>query len=90
MLSEFLVELLGSFISISVILQYQKVIPTIIALGAMIYFGGPVSGGHFNPILSLAMYLNQSLTIYELILYIVAQVIGGLMAFKFVKHFSIY
>ena len=56
-----LVEFLGGFIFFSVILRYGEALPIAIALAAAIYFGGPISGGHFNPAVSLMMFLNGQL-----------------------------
>ena len=51
---EFIVELIGTFIFLSVIIQSGSLGATgALAIGltlaAVIYFGGKVSGGHFNP-----------------------------------------
>lgn len=55
-----------------------------IAVGAMltvmIYAGGPISGAHYNPAVSLAAYLRGSLHLSDLLPYIVAQVLGGTLA----------
>jgi aquaporin Z len=49
-------------------------------LGAMIYGLGAISGAHFNPAVSFAMWLRQRLSSPMLLSYIVAQVIGALAA----------
>jgi aquaporin Z len=46
----------------------------------MIFAGGHISGGHFNPAVSLAAALRGALPKAELVPYWVAQVIGGLVA----------
>ena len=40
---------------------------------------GPLSGAHFNPAVSLAFFTRKQLTLNLTLLYIVAQVIGGLL-----------
>jgi len=45
-------------------------------LAAMIYMGGHISGGHFNPAVSLSMFLEGALSFNLLISYMVAQVVG--------------
>lgn len=46
---------------------------------AMAYAFGGVSGGHFNPAVSFAMFLKKKLSLNDLIVYVVAQLVGGLI-----------
>ena len=48
-----------------------------IILGSLLYIFGPISGGHFNPSITISAYLRKLLTLTELIYYILAQLIGG-------------
>ena len=45
--------------------------------GIIIYIFGRVSGAHFNPAVSLALFIRHKLSCLELVAYIVAQIIGG-------------
>jgi aquaporin Z len=47
---------------------------------AMIYAGGPVSGGHFNPAVTLGTALVGKTSAVRMLLYMVAQVAGALVA----------
>jgi aquaporin Z len=49
-------------------------------LAAMVYAGGHVSGGHYNPAVSLAVYLSNKLNSKDLWRYWAAQFIGGVVA----------
>ena len=51
-----------------------------LALLAGLYAFGEVSGGHFNPAVSLAMFLDKRLPSNELIAYWIAQFAGGILA----------
>jgi aquaporin Z len=51
-----------------------------LALLAGLYAFGEVSGGHFNPAVSLGMFLNSRLSAPDLIGYWVAQFAGGILA----------
>lgn len=51
--------------------------------GVIIYLFGRVSGAHFNPAISLALFLQQKLSAMELGLYILAQVIGSILGCVF-------
>ena len=48
----YLVEFIGTFVFLSVILRVGQPIPIAVALLSAIYFGGSISGGHFNPAVS--------------------------------------
>jgi aquaporin Z len=78
-------EYLGTFFFLSIILHAVNdttvgVVAIAVGLLAAIYFAGNVSGGHFNPAVSIMMYLKGHLPIDMTILYIIAQIIGGISA----------
>lgn len=54
-----------------------------IATGAILYvlitIFGPVSGAHFNPVVSLVMYLLKEMPATMMMAYIIAQIFGGLL-----------
>jgi len=85
---KYFVEFIGSFIFISIILNTltdASITPVSVAVGllAVIYFGGRISGGHFNPAVSIAMLLKNKITPTLLFGYIVAQILGAGLAVKF-------
>ncbi len=82
---KYLVELIGTFIFLSVILITGEAIPIGLTLAAMIYWGGKISGGAFNPAVTLALYLNKKLNTVQLVGYMIAQFIGAVLAFYFFK-----
>lgn len=51
-----------------------------LALIAALYTVGPVSGGHFNPAVSLAAFLDRRIGLMDMLWYWVAQVAGALVA----------
>jgi aquaporin Z len=67
------------------------VIPPL-AIGAilmvMIYAGGHVSGAHYNPAVSLGVFVRGRLTAADLAPYWVAQLVGGLAAAPIVLSFK--
>ena len=82
---KFLAEFIGTFLFLSVILNTGKAIPIGMALAASIYFGGAISGGHFNPVVTLMMTLKGTLRREELVKYWIAQVLGACSALYFYK-----
>lgn len=55
-----------------------------LAIGAslmiMVYAGGPISGGHYNPAVSLAAMMRKALPVADFIPYIVSQILGAVVA----------
>jgi aquaporin Z len=81
LLIEFFTEFIGTFIFLSVILKTGDALAIGIALAAVIYFGGKVSGGNFNPAVSFMMLLSNKIDITKFIVFVVAQLLGGACAF---------
>jgi aquaporin Z len=50
------------------------------ALMVMIFSGGHISGGHFNPAVTLAVWLRGKLPLKDVIPYWIAQMLAGLVA----------
>ena len=46
-------------------------------LCSMIYVFGRISGGHFNPAVTIPMFLRHKITLMDCIYYIIAQISGG-------------
>lgn len=82
------VEILGTFFFLSVILRTLSDssiggIGIAVALLAAIYFGASTSGAHFNPAVSFAMFMKNKMEVNLLIGYVLAQLIGAALAVKF-------
>jgi aquaporin Z len=81
-------ELVGTFIFLSVIALSGPVgplaaLPIGTALMAMVYMGGHISGAHYNPAVSFAVFLNRKLGAVDMAGYWVAQLVGAGLAFTF-------
>lgn len=78
-------EFIGTLFFLSIILNVVNdssvgVIAIAVGLLAAIYMVGGVSGGHFNPAVSIMMFMKGSLPADMTILYVIAQIIGALSA----------
>lgn len=51
-----------------------------LAMTFVYYIFRSISGAHVNPAVSIAMYFNGAITLVEMIIYIVAQLLGSLLA----------
>ena len=82
-------ELVGSSIFIGVIIMHSdNPIAIGVALSAVIFLFAKISGGHFNPAVSTVMYLQKKIGRNEWIVYMISQILGGLLALYFLKHCS--
>lgn len=87
-LKKYCVEFIGTFflvltVGCSVLLGGPGVIPAIaigFALMIMVYAGGHISGGHYNPAVSLAACVRGVLPFGNLIQYWISQCLGALAA----------
>lgn len=94
MLKKCLVEFIGTFFLIltvgcSVFSNSTGVIPAIaigFVLMVMVYAGGHVSGGHYNPAVSLACAIRGALSWKDMVPYWVAQLAGGAVAALIVRY----
>lgn len=85
----YVVEFLGTVFFFLVILLTGQAIPIGLALMAVIMVGGKASGGHFNPAVSVMMWRNGKLKMSDLAPYIIAQVLGGLVALELSKYIKL-
>jgi aquaporin Z len=87
LLRKWIVEFIGTFFLVYVVgcvsLQ-EHVLLGPLAIGAslmvMIFAGGHISGGHYNPAVTLGVWIRGACSTVEASLYLVAQVIGALVA----------
>ncbi len=85
-MNKFVVEFLGTLFFLYVILATGKALPIGLALAIAIMVGGKISGGNFNPAVSVMMAAAGKLPMHDLLPYIVAQVSGGLVALELYKR----
>jgi aquaporin Z len=88
MFNKFLVEFLGTLFFLFTIISTGNPLAIGASLALAIYLGGKISGGNFNPAVSVMMVVAGKLSKQDLIGYILAQVLGGLAAFELYKRFK--
>ena len=82
----YLTELIGTFFLVLTVITAVNESPGFAAIGigavlmVMVYAGGHVSGGHYNPAVSIAVFLRGRLAPAELLPYWAAQLLGALAA----------
>ncbi len=95
-MKKYLVEFIGTFFLIfticGVVVNLQDVSSHFapIAIGcvliAMVYAGGYISGGMYNPAVSLAVFIRGKMSFMDMIIYWVAQCAGGAFAGFAARH----
>lgn len=86
-IKKYIVEFIGTFIFLSVIITYGEAIPIGVALACLVYWGGKVSGANFNPAVTLMLLFGGKLKTVDAIFYIVFQVLGAVAALLYFKQF---
>jgi glycerol uptake facilitator-like aquaporin len=96
-MKKFLAEVIGTFVFLGVIIvsvagksltvadKAETWIKIGLALAVAILLVGGISGANLNPVVSLMFYLHKDLSFEELIIYILAQSIGAVLAFTMYK-----
>jgi aquaporin Z len=88
-MNKYLVEFLGTLFFLYVILATNNALAIGAALAIAILVGGNISGGNFNPAVSIMMVSAGKLPKNDLIPYILAQIAGGLAALELYKRVKI-
>jgi aquaporin Z len=87
-IKKYLVEFIGTFflvltVGCTLLSKAPGVIPPLAigsALMVMVFAGGHISGGHYNPAVTLAVWIRGKCPTFDVPFYMVAQLIGAAMA----------
>ena len=86
-MKKYIVEFLGTMFLMYVILATGNWAAIGAALAVGIFLGGAISGGSFNPAVTISLYAAGKLKKADLIPYIIVEVLGALAAFYAYKKF---
>jgi aquaporin Z len=79
-MQQYLVEFLGTMLLVYVILATGDALAIGAALTVAILVGGKISGGNFNPAVTIALTLAKRQSKHLALPYIIAQIAGGTLA----------
>ncbi len=79
-MKKYITEFIGTFFLVLTVGLTGNPLAIGSALMVMIYAGGHISGGHYNPAVTLAVFIRGKITNSEAIIYIGSQLAGGLIA----------
>ncbi len=80
-MSKYLIEFIGTFFLVVTIgLTGGNALAIGGVLAAMVYMGGYISGGHYNPAVTLGVFMQKGLKINEVLVYMLVQLLAALAA----------
>ena len=79
-MNKYIIETIGTFFFVLTIALSGNPLAIGVILTAMVYMGGYISGAHYNPAVTLAIYLRGKIKFGEAVRYMGAQIAGGLIA----------
>jgi aquaporin Z len=86
MIHKYLVEFLGTMFLAFIIFATGNYLAIGAALAVIALLGGPVSGGSYNPAVTLALYHSGKLMKSDIVPYIIVEILGALAGFEAYKR----
>lgn len=83
-MKQYLIEIIGVMF-LTVAIATTNPIAIGFMLMTLVYLGGHISGGHYNPAVSVAAYMNDELNMVNLLKYIGSQIFGAFLGVYLVK-----
>ncbi|MEK7141146.1 MAG: aquaporin [Patescibacteria group bacterium] len=87
-MKKLLVEFMGTFFLVLVVTLSGNPVAIGFILAAMVYMGGYISGAHYNPAVTLGLWVSKKMSGKDAIQYMASQLLGGLAAsgvYAFIK-----
>ena len=79
-MKKYIVEFIGTFFLVLVIGLSGNPIAIGSILMIMIYMGGHISGAHYNPAVTLAIWIRKKIELKEALTYMLFQILGAVLA----------
>ena len=86
-MNKYIIEFLGTFFLVLIIGLSQNPVAIGLGLAVLIYMGAHISGAHYNPVVSLAMLINDQIELKEFSFYLASQLLGSVVATYFIMWF---
>ena len=87
-MGKYITELIGTFFLVLTIGLTGNPLAIGAVLMVMIYMGGHISGAHYNPAVTLAILIRKKIEPTDAIAYVVAQLVGAVLAALTVNWFT--
>lgn len=79
-MNKYIMEFVGTFFLALAIVLTGNPFSIGLMFGIMFYIGNHISGGHYNPAVSLMMFMKKRISMNDYVFYITAQTLGALGA----------
>lgn len=87
-MNKYIVEFIGTFFLVLVVgltvIEPGAGMLAPLAIGStlmvMVYAGGPISGGHYNPAVTLGVWMRGKVLAKDAVIYIIVQIVAGIIA----------
>ena len=83
-MNKYIIEFLGTFFLVLIIGLSQNPVAIGLGLAILVYMGAHISGAHYNPVVSLAMLINDQIELKEFSFYLASQLLGSVVATYFI------
>ena len=83
-MKKYIIELIGTFFLVLIIGLTENPIAIGLGLAVLVYMGAHISGAHYNPVVSLAMLINNQIELKEFSFYLSSQFLGSVVATYFI------
>lgn len=86
--NKYIIEFIGTFFLVFTVAMTGNPLAIGAILMAMVYMGGYISGGHYNPAVTLAAYLQKKVTVHDALRYLLFQFggsIAAVLAYGFIR-----
>src|SRR3989344_1157397 len=80
MYKKYIIEFIGTFFLVLTVAISGNPLAVGAILIAMLYMGGYISGAHYNPAVTLAVYLRKKISGVEALRYVFVQFLGAIVA----------
>jgi aquaporin Z len=79
-LKQYLLECVGTFFLVFTILSTGNPLAIGLILASAMYIGAPISGGHYNPAVTLSLWLRGTFSLIQIPGYVLSQISGAFIA----------
>ena len=79
-MNKYIIEFLGTFFLVLIIGLSQNPVAIGLGLAVLVYMGAHISGAHYNPVVSLAMLINNQIELKEFSFYLASQLLASVVA----------
>ena len=84
---KYIIEFLGTMFLSFVVFSTGNYLAIGLALAIGVFLGGTISGGAFNPAITIALFMENKINKNDVIPYVVVQILGSIFGFELVQRF---